>query len=169
MNVFVNEPLLDWEKYARRLAREQSSGEGLAAMFPKKKIDIARRKLEGDNPAHITLAELTESTIQQRVRAVRMLRASPPLTRAQGGCYNAIKGIVAGDKEHNVRARVGRRCSSVKEQGTCTARRSLGFARSRPCRSGVSRGPGHRPQHSGPHVGRLGGVDLRCLRSAHCK
>lgn len=74
MNVFVNEPLLDWEKYARRLAREQSSAESLAATFPKKKIDIARRKLEGENPAHITLAELTESTIQQRVRCPAVVR-----------------------------------------------------------------------------------------------
>ena len=68
MNVFVNEPLLDWEKYARRLAREQSAAEHLAATFPKKKIDIAKRKLDGDNPAFITLTELTESTIQSRVR-----------------------------------------------------------------------------------------------------
>jgi DNA-dependent protein kinase catalytic subunit len=68
MNVFVNEPLLDWEKYARRLAREQSAVEHLAATFPKKKIDIAKRKLEGENPASITLAELSESTIMHRVR-----------------------------------------------------------------------------------------------------
>ena len=65
--VFIKEPLLDWQKQA--MVREtsvqasdtyQSQVESIA-WYPKKKISIVRMKLEGGNPAHILLTELADS------------------------------------------------------------------------------------------------------------
>lgn len=38
MNVFINEPLLDWQKLARKLAKEQGSTEGSFLLSLRKKI-----------------------------------------------------------------------------------------------------------------------------------
>jgi len=63
--VFIKEPLLDWQKQA--LGREavasdtyQSQVESIA-WYPKKKLAAVRMKLEGANSAHVLLAELAES------------------------------------------------------------------------------------------------------------
>ena len=62
MDVFVQEPLLDWQKLARRLASVQNDQQDeQQTWFPKKKIEIAKRKLELYNPAYITLSELNSS------------------------------------------------------------------------------------------------------------
>eukprot|EP01118_Nematostelium_gracile_P006497 TRINITY_DN2088_c0_g1_i1.p1 TRINITY_DN2088_c0_g1~~TRINITY_DN2088_c0_g1_i1.p1 ORF type:complete len:348 (+),score=104.46 TRINITY_DN2088_c0_g1_i1:28-1044(+) len=101
MDVFIKEPLLDWEKLARRVAKEQG-GEGDASnWFPKKKITIVERKLNGHNPSHITVTELKDSV------------------HSAGYFLKNLNNIVLGDKEHNIRARVGEKCASTKEQVDC--------------------------------------------------
>jgi len=104
MDVFVKEPLIDWEKLAARVAREQDPGTtagGQNVWFPKKKIEIAKRKLHGDNPAYILVDELRSS-----------IHASKPYIKA-------LEDIAKGDKQTNYRAKVGAKCSSVMEQVTC--------------------------------------------------
>jgi DNA-dependent protein kinase catalytic subunit len=124
MGVFINEPLLDWQKLARRLAKEQAGGEvaDVVGWFPKQKIDIACRKLEGDNPAFITESELSESVTFSRVSRPPLtciLTVCSPRSCQNPPCLKALKEIVRGSREHNIRARVGARCSSVKEQVDC--------------------------------------------------
>ena len=63
--VFIKEPLLDWQKQAqvRELVASdtyQSQVESFA-WYPKKKLAAVRMKLEGANPAHVLLAELAET------------------------------------------------------------------------------------------------------------
>eukprot|EP00028_Trichosphaerium_sp_Am-I-7-wt_P001244 CAMPEP_0168535906 /NCGR_PEP_ID=MMETSP0405-20121227/19121_1 /TAXON_ID=498012 /ORGANISM="Trichosphaerium sp, Strain Am-I-7 wt" /LENGTH=462 /DNA_ID=CAMNT_0008563587 /DNA_START=274 /DNA_END=1662 /DNA_ORIENTATION=+ len=102
MDVFIKEPLLDWEKLARKLAAAQGSrGKQEKTWFPKKKIQIARRKLECYNPAFVTMAELKDSVHQKR------------------SYLNNVLNIVYGDKKHNIRAQTGEICPSVKRQVDC--------------------------------------------------
>jgi DNA-dependent protein kinase catalytic subunit len=104
MAVFVQEPLLDWATYARRLADQQKSlagGDGDALWFPKKRIEIATQKLNGWNPAFITEKELREST-----------QSTKPY-------LNNIIRVVRGDAKENARAQAKDKCVSVKEQVDC--------------------------------------------------
>ena len=52
MGVFVKEPLVDWKKLSRRLVREQEGDTEQGQWFAEQKIEIAKRKLGGDNPAY---------------------------------------------------------------------------------------------------------------------
>lgn len=105
MDVFIKEPLMDWEKLARRLVREQNEedeeNEDPRSWFPKEKIAIAKKKLEGYNPAHITVEELAKSV------------------HAQAPYLADLKRIVRGVPKDNVRARTTEKCGSVKEQVDC--------------------------------------------------
>lgn len=62
MSVFINEPSVDWLEYARSQQNtgEQSSG----SWYPNRKVSLARRKLDGANPAAITVEELRDSCIR---------------------------------------------------------------------------------------------------------
>ncbi|PRP75851.1 DNA-dependent protein kinase subunit [Planoprotostelium fungivorum] len=101
MDVFIREPLIDWERLAKRVAKDQGGDDSSQAWFPKKKIEIAKKKLQGENPAHITALELKES-----------VHANAPY-------LPHLQQIVMGSKTHNIRARVGTKCSSAKEQVDC--------------------------------------------------
>lgn len=81
--------------------QEDDEEEDSRSWFPKEKIAIARKKLEGYNPAFITIEELSKS-----------VHASAPY-------LGDLKKIVKGVPKDNVRARVGERCASVKEQVDC--------------------------------------------------
>jgi len=100
MDVFVKEPLLDWEKLARRLASAQGGGDA-STWFPQKKIEIAKRKLNNTNPAYIMWNELMTSTHEGK----------PYLP--------ALKAVIMGDQNHNIRARVKEKCADIKEQVDC--------------------------------------------------
>jgi len=100
MDVFVTEPLLDWEKLAQRLVSQQG-GKKDSAWFPKRKIEIATKKLEGGNPAHIICLELEESV------------------HKKAACLPSLLKIVLGDPKHNPRASVGEQCDTVAEQVDC--------------------------------------------------
>lgn len=59
MDVFINEPLLDWEDYAKKAAISIDSGSTTSSSwYPKLKVNICKLKLNGINPAHITQEEL---------------------------------------------------------------------------------------------------------------
>ncbi|KAK5649276.1 hypothetical protein RI129_000305 [Pyrocoelia pectoralis] len=57
MNVFVMEPSIDWLEFAHR--SEQTSGHEITqGWYPKQKMEHAQSKLDGVNPATITIDEL---------------------------------------------------------------------------------------------------------------
>jgi len=101
MNVFITEPLLDWEKLARRCAREQGSSGDETSWFPNEKLRIVNKKLDGFNPALIVIEELRGSIHNKK----------PYLKN--------LEVFVSGDKKENIRAKVGEQCSSVAEQVEC--------------------------------------------------
>ncbi|CAG8511510.1 8195_t:CDS:10 [Diversispora eburnea] len=107
MEIFVKEPLLDWQTRARKQARYQRNQDSneidyqpRTEWYPRKKLDIARRKLEGENPAYIVCEELMSG-------------------HARKPFIDHIQDIAKGSPEHNIRARVPQKCGSVKEQIEC--------------------------------------------------
>eukprot|EP01147_Barroeca_monosierra_P002859 gene2859-5695_t len=93
MDVFIKEPSLEWETQAR----------GDITQFAKKKVDLVRCKLNGDNPAHIMISDILEN--QHIIRDEKWLQA--------------IKAIVQGDKENNARATMPEKQLSVEDQVRC--------------------------------------------------
>jgi DNA-dependent protein kinase catalytic subunit len=69
--------------------------------FPKKKIEIAKQKLELFNPAYITLGELGGSIHHNK------------------NYMAALKDIVLGDPKVNPRALVKEKCQSTTQQVEC--------------------------------------------------
>ncbi|KAG0369575.1 hypothetical protein BGZ54_009551 [Gamsiella multidivaricata] len=113
MDVFVKEPLLDWRKFAINQAKElKKQGADMdsfeidedstapPAWYLQQKMDIALKKLEGYNPTHLTVMELN------------MGHANKPF-------LSALTKIALGDKQHNIRARQGKVCTSVQAQVEC--------------------------------------------------
>ncbi|KAF9360792.1 hypothetical protein BGX26_007743 [Mortierella sp. AD094] len=113
MDVFVKEPLLDWRKYAINQAKEQKKrgadmesfeidedSTAPPAWYLQQKMDIASKKLEGYNPSYLTVIELN-------------------MGHANKVFLPALSKIALGDKQHNVRARHGRVCTSVQGQIEC--------------------------------------------------
>ncbi|KAG0234361.1 hypothetical protein BGX31_004586 [Mortierella sp. GBA43] len=113
MDVFVKEPLLDWRKFAINQAKEQKKqGVGTEsfeideesttppAWYVHQKMTIARRKLEGYNPAYLTALEL------------KMGHANKPFLAA-------ITKIALGDKDRTFRGKYGEICPSVQVQVEC--------------------------------------------------
>ncbi|KAF9116341.1 hypothetical protein BGX27_003334 [Mortierella sp. AM989] len=113
MDVFVKEPLLDWRKYAINQAKEQKKrgadmesfeidedSTAPPAWYLQQKMDIARMKLEGYNPSYLTVMELN-------------------MGHANKAFLPALSKITLGDKQHNIRARHGRVCTSVQGQIEC--------------------------------------------------
>ena len=103
MDVFVTEPLIDWEKLARRLAHEQRSGhdedgDSASAWFVKEKIAVAKMKLEGHHPSHIIVRELSSS-----------VHASRPF-------IPSLSNIVLGDPKYDTRASLPSQGLSVDDQ-----------------------------------------------------
>ncbi|CAG8599054.1 11609_t:CDS:10, partial [Acaulospora colombiana] len=109
MEIFVKEPLLDWQIRAIRNANNQKNHESnemdnesskTTEWYPRKKLDIAQRKLNGENPAYIICDELSFG------------HSNKPF-------INHIQSIAKGSPEHNIRARTPQKCGSVKEQVEC--------------------------------------------------
>ncbi|CAG8447289.1 28742_t:CDS:10 [Dentiscutata erythropus] len=108
MEIFVKEPLLDWQTRARNQARQQKNeGSGeideisqTAEWYPRQKLDIARRKLEGENPAYLVCEELA-------------------FGHSKKSFIESIQAIARGNREHNIRAYVPQKCDSIKEQVEC--------------------------------------------------
>ncbi|XP_077979786.1 DNA-dependent protein kinase catalytic subunit-like [Glandiceps talaboti] len=59
MDVFVKEPHLDWEKRAKSDASKyKEDADELSVVYAKHRIGLAKKKLKGANPCHITREEL---------------------------------------------------------------------------------------------------------------
>ena len=55
MDVFIKDQSLDWKVFAEKQAKQgMGEDEGDSEWYPKQKINFARRKFQGYNPAHIT-------------------------------------------------------------------------------------------------------------------
>ncbi|XP_064405997.1 DNA-dependent protein kinase catalytic subunit-like isoform X2 [Halichondria panicea] len=105
MDVFVKEPHLEWQSFARKQAKTQKkahelSDSGDSSWYPKEKIRQARKKLQGYNPAHVMLFDLTKGH-----------ERSPEFT--------ALKTMLMGEKKYNERAKCDERCNSVEQQVLC--------------------------------------------------
>ncbi|KAI6646753.1 DNA-dependent protein kinase catalytic subunit [Oopsacas minuta] len=100
MDIFVKEPSLDWQQNARAQAKKQGENVNIEDKFPKQKVDTARQKLLGYNPAYVMLTDLK-------------------LGHEKSVEFSALKRILMGESRDNIRARVGEKCSSVNEQIAC--------------------------------------------------
>lgn len=105
MDVFVKEPSLDWKNF--ELKQMKKAGTWSEAVntneinwYPMQKVNFARRKLEGANPAVITSEELK-------------------LGFEKSPAYQSIIAVAQGEKEHNVRAREAPQGLSVETQVEC--------------------------------------------------
>ncbi|KAL0481755.1 hypothetical protein AKO1_012371 [Acrasis kona] len=117
MDVFVKEPLVDWQKHANDAKRKQAASElndGVVtslsssmdasadetAWYPQRKIKMARMKLELANPTVIMTQDV---------------KTNPQLKIG----LDPITQVIKGDADHNIRARVGDKCDSVRQQVEC--------------------------------------------------
>ncbi|GFT93732.1 DNA-dependent protein kinase catalytic subunit [Nephila pilipes] len=103
MDIFIKEPTLDWEVHSNR----QSQYLGLDVKdkkddwFPKQRIAIARAKLEGANPCHISRKELELGHGMKEE------------------LFKKMESVCLGSSEYNVRARMKLKGLSVEEQVDC--------------------------------------------------
>ncbi|KAM3580927.1 hypothetical protein VKS41_006986 [Umbelopsis sp. WA50703] len=122
MDIFVKEPLLDWKKIAIKRGKEQKRGVGASgtttttttpdtdteessnfdqiAWYPQQKLEIASRKLQGENPGHIVAKELVIG------------HGSKPY-------ITSMKAVAIGDKQNNFRANIPNMCPTVSDQVNC--------------------------------------------------
>ncbi|EGG13650.1 DNA-dependent protein kinase subunit [Cavenderia fasciculata] len=101
MDVFVKEPLIDWVKLASRLGKEMGADKNTDEWFPKKKIAIAKKKLDRWNPAYITTEEILSSVHKGQIYEKNLLE------------------ITHGDQNTNIRSKTPKICKSAKEQVDC--------------------------------------------------
>eukprot|EP01122_Echinamoeba_exundans_P009334 TRINITY_DN3272_c0_g4_i1.p1 TRINITY_DN3272_c0_g4~~TRINITY_DN3272_c0_g4_i1.p1 ORF type:complete len:1129 (-),score=263.25 TRINITY_DN3272_c0_g4_i1:1424-4744(-) len=104
MDVFINEPLVDWQTYmSRTAAREKFAGDQTKQLdwFAKRRIEVVKQKLNLRNPGWITGDDLMEGAMSD--------------SRAKKALVEHAKGY----RDFNVRAKVGEYCESVQEQVDC--------------------------------------------------
>ncbi|EDO34280.1 predicted protein, partial [Nematostella vectensis] len=89
MDVFVKEPSLDWQMFARKQAEDQHMEIGMyyedLTWYPREKVLTAQRKLKGANPAFVTRQELE-------------------LGHRRRSWFRNLQSACLGDRRHNVRA-----------------------------------------------------------------
>ncbi|XP_022778667.1 DNA-dependent protein kinase catalytic subunit-like isoform X5 [Stylophora pistillata] len=102
MDVFIQEPSLDWQVYARKQAKTQgiNEEEQKADWYPKQKVQSAWRKLEGFNPAYV-------------------MRDDLQLGHSKQSWYKQMESVCLGDRNANVRAREPESGLSVESQVSC--------------------------------------------------
>lgn len=102
MDVFIQEPSLDWQVYARKQAKTQgiNAEEQKADWYPKQKVQSAWRKLEGCNPAYV-------------------MRDDLQLGHSKQSWYKQMESVCLGDRNANVRAREPESGLSVESQVSC--------------------------------------------------
>ncbi|ORY53674.1 hypothetical protein BCR33DRAFT_779027 [Rhizoclosmatium globosum] len=110
LNIFVNEPLIEWRKFAKLQMQRQGKGtvaissmsDSLAApeWYPRQKLEIARRKLDRENPIFITADELKNGHEKKK-------------------WYKNMRVTLMGDPVINIRAKAGNICQTPKEQVEC--------------------------------------------------
>ncbi|KAM9553657.1 DNA-dependent protein kinase catalytic subunit [Salvelinus alpinus] len=105
MDVFVKEPSLDWKNFELKQLKKggtwtESINTKEINWYPLQKVNFARRKLEGANPATITSEELK-------------------LGFEKDSAFKGMQSVALGSEEHNVRARLGPDGLSVESQVDC--------------------------------------------------
>ncbi|XP_068603907.1 DNA-dependent protein kinase catalytic subunit [Brachionichthys hirsutus] len=105
MDVFVKEPSLDWKNFELKQLKKGGSwtkevNTKEISWYPLQKVNFARRKLEGANPAAITSDELK-------------------LGFEKDAAFAGMQSVALGTKEHNVRARLPAAGLSVEDQVDC--------------------------------------------------
>ncbi|KAM3860678.1 DNA-dependent protein kinase catalytic subunit [Diretmus argenteus] len=105
MDVFVKEPSLDWKNFEMKQLKKggtwtESVNTKQINWFPLQKVNFARRKLEGVNPAAITSEELA-------------------LGFERSAAFRGMASVALGTEEHNVRARLPAEGLTVENQVDC--------------------------------------------------
>ncbi|KAG5837285.1 hypothetical protein ANANG_G00237680 [Anguilla anguilla] len=105
MDIFVKEPSLDWKNFELKQLKKggtwvQTVNTKEINWYPVQKVNFARRKLEGANPAVITSEELK-------------------LGFEKEAAFRGMQAVVLGHEEHNVRARENADGLSVEAQVDC--------------------------------------------------
>nr|CBN81784.1 DNA-dependent protein kinase catalytic subunit [Dicentrarchus labrax] len=105
MDVFVKEPSLDWKNFElKQLKKGGTWTEDVNTKeinwYPLQKVNFARRKLEGANPAAITSEELK-------------------LGFEKDDAFPGMQAVALGTEEHNIRARLPAAGLSVEKQVDC--------------------------------------------------
>ncbi|KAM9839260.1 DNA-dependent protein kinase catalytic subunit [Aulostomus maculatus] len=105
MDVFVKEPSLDWKNFElKQLKKGGTWTESINVKeinwYPLQKVNFARRKLEGDNPAFITSEELK-------------------LGFEKDAAFQGMLAVALGTEEHNIRAKLPAAGLSVENQVDC--------------------------------------------------
>ncbi|GIX68921.1 DNA-dependent protein kinase catalytic subunit [Caerostris extrusa] len=105
MDIFIKEPTVNWEIHANKQLQDLGlSAEALVGKedwFPKQRIQIARKKLEGFNPCYIT-------------RTVLELGH-----KSKKDIFKAMESVCVGNVESNVRAKMKKNGLTVEEQVDC--------------------------------------------------
>ncbi|KAM7390735.1 hypothetical protein PAMA_008770 [Pampus argenteus] len=105
MDVFVKEPLLDWKNFELKQLKKggtwtESVNTKEINWYPLQKVNFARRKLEGANPAAITSEELQ-------------------LGFEKDAAFTGMQSVALGTAEHNIRARLPAADLTVEKQVDC--------------------------------------------------
>uniref|UniRef100_A0A3B4GTT0 DNA-dependent protein kinase catalytic subunit n=1 Tax=Pundamilia nyererei TaxID=303518 RepID=A0A3B4GTT0_9CICH len=105
MDVFVKEPSLDWKNFEMKQLRKggtwtETVNTKEINWYPLQKVNFAKRKLDGANPAAITSEELK-------------------LGFEKDGAFPGMQSVALGTKEHNIRARLPADGLSVENQVDC--------------------------------------------------
>lgn len=105
MDVFVKEPSLDWKNFEMKQLKKggtwtQDVNTKEINWYPLQKVNFARRKLEGANPAAITSEELK-------------------LGFEKDAAFPGMQAVALGTKEHNIRAQLPAEGLSVEKQVDC--------------------------------------------------
>ncbi|XP_029935630.1 DNA-dependent protein kinase catalytic subunit isoform X2 [Myripristis murdjan] len=105
MDVFVKEPSLDWKNFEMKQLKKggtwtESINTKEISWYPLQKVNFAKRKLEGANPAAITSEELK-------------------LGFEKDAAFKGMLAVALGTKEHNIRAKLPAEGLSVEKQVDC--------------------------------------------------
>ncbi|KAG7524628.1 DNA-dependent protein kinase catalytic subunit [Solea senegalensis] len=105
MDVFVKEPSLDWKNFELKQLKKggtwtENTNTKEINWYPLQKVNFARRKLEGANPATITSEELK-------------------LGFEKDAAFQGMQSVALGTQEHNIRAKLPAADLSVEKQVDC--------------------------------------------------
>ncbi|XP_042366176.1 DNA-dependent protein kinase catalytic subunit [Plectropomus leopardus] len=105
MDVFVKEPSLDWKNFELKQLKKGGTwtddvNTKEINWYPLQKVNFARRKLEGANPAAITSEELK-------------------LGFEKDAAFPGMQSVASGTEEHNIRAKLPAAGLSVEKQVDC--------------------------------------------------
>jgi DNA-dependent protein kinase catalytic subunit len=87
------------------------------AWYPQQKIEIAKRKLLGENP----VGQFTYfmNAFNHSFLSLAILLHELSVAHEKKRFYHDLQNVVRGDPQFNVRATIGTTCANVKEQADC--------------------------------------------------